>query len=503
VKGWKLQDISSICDARCMGDGPLDSDQEVLGITIDSREDVAGKLFIAIEGHSHDGHTFVEDVLSRGAAGALVHRPDARSIQRNRTLLVSDTVEALGKLASAYRNRHACPVLAVCGSNGKTTTVRLLQAALASLEGGVHASVKSFNNNIGVPLTILRSSLINSTNDAQNGALICEVGTNHPGEINTLGAIVRPDIAIITSIGREHLEGFVDLAGVANEELAIASWVKPHGTLIVTGESAELNHAISKLDRSDLRIITVGASAQCDLVVEHTKQTLIEQGFNGDTKLSINTHAKMRSRHSSLARGTLDLHVPMLGAHNAHNGAIAFVAARVLGVAPDRALADLAQAQSAEMRLNVSSHFVGPHRVIIINDAYNANPESMLAAKQVLATLSLRSSDAELGRPDSFARVAILGEMRELGSEALTYHREILSAFASEPSISHTLAIGEVFVHAHAEGRLEKTTAVATIEHAYDAVRSLLSQDTIVLVKASRSMKLERIVKFITTECVT
>jgi len=216
---WSLENICRVVGGRWLV--APSGDIVPRGVGTDTRALVPGSVFVALKGYSHDGHEHASAAAAGGAVALIVSR-GVEVGGRVPVMLVGDTREALGKLARAYRRTLKAKVVAVCGSNGKTTTVRLIDAALRG--GGLvgTSSKKSFNNEIGVPLTIL---------SAKEGDefLICEVGSNAPGEIAALGAIVMPDVAVITSIGREHLAGFGDLAGVAREEGSIVRCLTPAG----------------------------------------------------------------------------------------------------------------------------------------------------------------------------------------------------------------------------------------------------------------------------------
>ena len=231
---WTSDTIAAVCNGAWLVP-PYAS--AFCGLSTDTRHIRPGQVFLALRGESHDAHRFLAQAAAAGAAALIIDNEaaffTAALPAHVGVLKVADTGTSLLSLAAAYRATLArTRVVAVCGSNGKTTTTRLIEQALRSTLRGT-ASIKSFNNAVGVPLTILRAR-------PDDDFLICEVGTNAPGEIAQLAAVVRPDIAVITSIGREHLEGLHDLAGVAREESSVLRFLAPGGRAVVTADSADL-----------------------------------------------------------------------------------------------------------------------------------------------------------------------------------------------------------------------------------------------------------------------
>jgi UDP-N-acetylmuramoyl-tripeptide--D-alanyl-D-alanine ligase len=441
-------------------------------VSIDSRDITPGCVFIAIKGEKTDGHRYLAGALAGGASVLVVH--DAASIDglslpaHVAVLQVSDTADGLLRLAAAYRRTlDKTRVIAVGGSNGKTTTCKLLHSVLsASLRGT--ASPKSFNNAIGVPLTILSARRTDQY-------LICEIGTNAPGEIAPLAAVIEPDIAVITSIGREHLEGLGGLAGVVAEEASLIPSLRAGGTAIVTADSPLLLETLRpafapKATAAQPRtLLTFGVSPAADLRVTNVDVT------ESSTSFSLN----QRDRFS----------VPMPGAHNACNAAAVIAVARKLGLTAQAIEASLAVAKGPEMRM----HRTTSAGVQFINDAYNANPDSTLAA---IATFRQAFAKA----PGVTRRVLVLGDMLELGAAGPDMHREVGEAVAAAACFDLVVLVGPLCLFA-AE-RISKSAPGLSLMPFADAaeanahaIAALFRPGDAVLLKASRGTGLERILK--------
>lgn len=424
---WTLERI-----ARAVGGRVVGEDAAVRGVSIDSRSITPGSLFVAIAGERFDGHGFVESAFKSGAAGALV----AREISTGPCVIVDDTVRALGELAAAYRHTLGGAVIGVTGSCGKTTTCRLLDAAMGGALTGT-SSVKSFNNAIGLPLTILSAR-------EDDAFLVCEMGTSSPGEIARLAEIARPDIGIITSIGRAHLAGLGDLDGVRREKACVAGPL----TLIPSGDDA--------LRRCIAPGVRVESVAPSDVGVSEGRTAFT---FLGET-----------------------YRVPLVGAHHAQNASFAVRVALELGVSPAAIRAGLAHAEAPAMRFE--SHSIGG--VTLVNDAYNANPESMAA--------SLRAFAAAHG--SSRRRVLVLGDMLELGGDAPAAHAEI-AALLDELRPHAVVGIGPEMSAA-----LGTRAALALDELDAQRVTGLFEDGDAVLLKGSRGIGLERVLDAWRERCV-
>lgn len=436
-------------------------DVRVAGVSTDSRADANGKAFIALKGEIHDAHDFVQDAARSGSPLLIVERdrPALGEWPANVAILrVQSTGNALLKLANGYRRSlDATRVIAVGGSNGKTTTVRLIDQILSTAKRG-SASAKSFNNAVGVPLTILKAK-------PSDQYLICEAGTNSAGELAVLSEAIEPDIGVITSIGREHLEGFGDLTGVLNEEASLFKSVRPGGLAVLCADAPGLIDAVRSFAGGALGgVITFGFSSGADLRIEDMTST-----FEG-------VRFTLQDRSNWF--------VPLLGRHNASNATAAIAVARRLGLDNDTIRIALERAKGPEMRMERREI----RGVRFVNDAYNANPESMLAAVDVLDSISRELKPTR--------RVVVLGDMLELGDATEDSHREVAEAFAkSSPDLA--IVVGPRF-SAHISNFRSGTQVInlPDLTQGRDGeAAGLLKEGDLVLLKGSRGIGLERVVK--------
>lgn len=444
----------------------------IIGVSTDSRTIRKGQMFIALRGENFDGHKFIADAVKGGAPIIVVE--DEIGVAKGTelggcgVLRVADTGKALLKIAAAYRESlKRTKVIAVCGSNGKTTTTRLIDHLLGRTLRGT-ASQKSFNNAVGVPLTILSAK-------ESDQYLICEVGTNHPGEIKVLAEVVRPDIAVITSIGREHLEGFGDLAGVAAEEGVVLKYLRPNGWAIVTGDAPELAEQLKGVKN----LVTFGKAKDATLRLTEAKHEIAD----GRAWLSFTVNARQKYR------------MGLVGEHNALNAMAALAVARRLGIDDQRTTEGLLTAGGAEMRLTVERFGEGERAITVLNDAYNANPDSMIAGIRTLIALQQAGIGGAGGRI-----VCVLGEMLEMGEAGASGHRAVAEAIAESGKVDVAVLVGEGMREAERAlsergwgAERVRWFASAEGENA-GAIARLLRRGDVALVKGSRRVKLERVV---------
>lgn len=447
-----LDKIISLLDAIPEGH-PLPGNTPIRAVCTDTRQMKPDSLFICLKGDNHDSHEYLAKAAEGGAIAALVDQMIPLPPAGMAILRVADTRRSMGKLAAHVRRDFLGKVIAIGGSNGKTTTKHLVASALASQKRGSF-SPKSFNNDIGVPLAIFPAK-------AADDYLVLELGTNHPGELAPLSRIAQPDIAVITSIGAEHLEGFGDMAGVVAEEASILEGLLCNGLLLVNGDYPELLAAVAGWKG---RKITFGLKEGNDLratdIVCTDKGVLFR--VNGQEP---------------------DIFVPMLGRHSASNALVAVAIAQELQIEERYWLSALSLAIGPEMRMQKLA--LGP--VTVINDAYNANPTSMEAGLQTMRDL-----------PAAGRRVAVLGDMKELGPASDDLHRQV-GDVAAKIGLDLLITIGK-------SAQLIGETVLASgmpknrVMHfdsamaAADPVAQLLAAGDLVLLKGSRSMRLESIV---------
>lgn len=488
---WTPENIRSSCGgAWLLRSAPLGGspDRPVNGLCTDTRTLKAGQAFLALRGDRFDGHDYLATAVAAKCALLIVDHADAANAVLTAAreagcgiVRVPDTGKALLRLAGAYRRTlEKTKVVAVGGSNGKTTTTRLIRAVLASGLRGT-ASEKSFNNAVGVPLTILSAS-------PTDQFLICEVGTNAPGEIAQLASVVEPDIAVITSIGREHLEGFGTIQGVAREEASLLKFLSPNGFAVVTADTP-VEAPLTEYLRGMANVVRFGFSPEADLRASEATHG-IQQSAEGPVlglKFKIN--------------GRTECSLRLLGEHNASNALAAFAVGRRFGIEPEKIVEALGNAGGPEMRLEAStiSTGAGEAPIMVINDAYNANPDSMLAALHAFADVA-----DSLSEPPT-RRVVVLGDMLELGDSAEASHREVGERIAGATEIDVVALVGRqmntwarpAVVERHATPR--KAPKVWS-EPSGDAgemerIAAQLRPGDLVLLKGSRRMRLERVIE--------
>jgi UDP-N-acetylmuramoyl-tripeptide--D-alanyl-D-alanine ligase len=428
----------------------------VSAIGTDTRDDLREKAFLALKGERHDAHGLINEAARRGAT-LLIVEPRAAEAAISlgvRTIVVESTRQALGDIAAAHRRQlEALSVIGVTGSSGKTTTKRLIHAVLSPYFAG-KASEKSFNNDIGVPLTLLTAT-------RDDTYLIAEIGMNHPGEIGALAALAEPDLGVITMVGRAHLGGLGSLEAIAQEKASLLNHLRSGGLAVVHADSPGLEAFLPKKGR----IVRFGEGANSTL------QLVAREVVKGGQRIA-------------LADGAAFV-VPLAGKHNAVNALAAIAIGREFGLKDHEIAEGLAQATPAPMRLELQRH----GELDIYNDAYNANPESMAAAIDTFAELTT----------GSHSRVLVLGEMLELGDEAEALHAEV-GRRAAKLHLEHPFRL-VVTVGANAETMatpIQTTGAdvlivpTLTPEACADIVSRFHPGDSILL-KASRGTALERI----------
>ncbi|PHQ81535.1 MAG: UDP-N-acetylmuramoyl-tripeptide--D-alanyl-D-alanine ligase [Coxiella sp. (in: Bacteria)] len=437
-----LSQVAAITNGQLMG-----SDGNVISVNIDTRTLAQGDLYIAIVGESKNGHAYISQAITAGAAAILSDRTLDVQIPY---VKVADTTTALQQLAVAQRDVCDVKTIAVTGSCGKTTTRAFLQAVFAQ-KGNTHASVGSFNNHIGVPLTLL--ALKN-----EHEFLISEVGTNAMGEIAPLTMMIKPDVAMITNVGPGHLEGFGSLQNIAEEKGTIFSGLSQGGTAIINSDDRFASYW-RPLNQAH-RILTFGIKHDADVMADNI--IMDAHGYASFTLVLPETY--------------VDVTLATLGMHNVANALAAAAAGYALGLTALQIKAGL-EATVAEKHRLVKT--VLPSGAILIDDSYNANPLSTEAALSLLAQ-------------KASASVLVFGDMKELGDNALALHADI-GEKAKQLGLAHLYCYGD----------LTKQTADAFGEGAYhfddknrliDQLKNELNPGQTILVKGSRSMKMEEVV---------
>jgi len=451
MEARSLQQLARDCAGTMRGG---DAGGVAQRVCTDSRTVKEGDLFVALKGDSFDGHDYLADAAGRGAVGAVVDSSVADQPLPLPSILVKDTRSALGQLAGAYRRSFEPCVIAVGGSNGKTSTKDLICAVL-SQRFATLGSEASFNNDIGVPLTLLRL-------EREHQAAVFEVGTNHPGELEPLVRIVEPQIGVITSIGREHLEFFGDMAGVCEEEGMLAELLPADGTLYF-GADNEWGKEI--LCRTQATVVRVGFSDGCDWRASDLRLSL--KGVSFRVEAPVDGYS---ARYQ----------VRLLGRHHAVNAMFAIAIGAQLGLTRDEIQQGLERATAPPRRMELRSFGA----VRVLDDCYNANADSVGAALRALAELPCKGN-----------RVAVLGDMAELGEHAESAHAEA-GRLAAELNLGQLLVIGEmgpVTAAAARQAGLHRVLEFGKMEALSDALQKLVRPGDLVLLKASRRMRLERV----------
>lgn len=445
-----------------------DPTRPIRGASIDTRALDEGAIFVALKGERTDGHRFLEQAAEAGASCAIIDDPSASAPDSLGLLLVRDAREALADAARVWRTKLAGPVIAITGSNGKTTTVAMLHAALRA--GGMTGtrSIRSFNNDLGVPLTLLNAA-------PGHDYTICECGINAPGEMGVLGSICAPDIAVITSIGRAHLEALGSIEGIAREKSALIRAMRDPAARFAVAPAGvpTLDPFLHDAARAGTRVIRFGR--------RQTEPVHVIAWNDGDrVTASINT-----------ADWSVEANLPMPGIHNAWNAAAAAIVARELGVGPRDIAAGLAQTEPAAMRLEIRDIDLHGGTARLVLDAYNANPDSMTAALDQLAAGAFDPPEGA-GR-----RVAILGEMLELGDAAQHEHTELtrrVTRHLTAGDLHAATLIGPSMPIIDPRITIERGASEDTLARAAAAV----IPGDVALLKASRSLRFERIAEMVT-----
>jgi UDP-N-acetylmuramoyl-tripeptide--D-alanyl-D-alanine ligase len=434
------------------------------GASIDSRTAAPAQLFVAIRGPAHDGHLFLDPALAAGAAGLLIER--GRERPRTATpalpvIAVDDTTRSLGILAAEHRRRFEGPVVAITGSNGKTTTKEMC-AAILSESGPCLKNRGNLNNRFGLPLTLLER-------EAEHCALVVEIAMNHRGEIAPLAAIASPNVAVITNVGTAHIEFLVSRDAIAAEKGDLIAALDEEGVAVL---NADDHRVMAQAERTRARILRFGRHAEAEVRAERIT-SLGERGFAFDLV-------------TETAR--VPVHVAGLGEPTVSNALAAGAAALAAGAPLESVAEGLSRYRPMSGRMERVSL---PRNIILINDTYNANPQSMEVALRSLTELKGESRG-----------VAVLGDMGELGSAAGAAHRET-GGLVAELGLDFLFALGQ-FASDIAEGATEagmdphRVYVGSSHEETSGELRQILQGNDWVLIKGSRSMQMERVVEALT-----
>jgi len=426
-----------------------DQHRVITSISTDSRSIAKGDCFFAIKGEKFDGHDHVEQAFENGAACAVVSKNI--SSDKGTILKVEDTVHSLGVLTNWYRTKADYKVIAITGSAGKTTTREMIYHVLKKYFN-CHRSPKSFNNNIGLPLTLLGA-------DQDSEIVIAEIGSNRPGEIAELTKIASPDIAVITNVYPAHLKGLGSIENIIKEKASICQGLRDKGKFIINGDARSLVEHVKTLGK---KFLTFGEAGICDIKGRNARTN----GLTGNIRIK-----------------TTNVSVPLAGRANLFNTLAAWAVCSQFRIS----IKDFSEAiktfKSVDMRLNVERF----EMITVINDCYNANPASMRNAIGCLC---------DLGASISGKKVFICGTMEELGDQSEYLHNELGKVIA-ENNVDMLLAVGR-FAHNVVEGARElakkdfKWEIFENTQQLCDDLPKFIKAENIVLVKGSRCVGLEK-----------
>ncbi len=471
---FTVEELREVISVKVLaGDPSPSAKRRIRGISTDSRAIRRGDLFVALNGERFDGHEFVPAVLAKGAVGAIVHDEyrlpqgkgaAAKSGSRTEPFLfgVRDTLFAYQQLATHHRSRFEIPVVAVTGSNGKTTTKEMVASVLAQRWRTLKTE-GNFNNRIGVPHTLFRLT-------ARHQAAVIEMGVDQQGQTTRLSEIVRPTVGIITNIGPDHLEFFGSMEGSAQAKAELLDLLPANGTAILNADDPYFDYLAA---RAQCRVVSFGLSEKADVRATHVT-------FDPRKGTTFRFLLPGKSRHTM---ATIKVH----GTHNVTNALAAAAVGFALNLSGATIAQGLARFRPAAMRSQVVTH----HGVQIINDCYNANPASMKAALQLLAQWS-----------PARERVAVLGDMLELGPNTQQMHREV-GQFLAGLSLSRLIvcgALGREIAEGAKRAGMSESSIIETSDAAgaADFLLTTIRRGDVVLVKASRGMKMEQIVQVLT-----
>jgi UDP-N-acetylmuramoyl-tripeptide--D-alanyl-D-alanine ligase len=427
-------------------DEPL-MDGRFNGVSTDTRTLVSGNLFVALQGPNFDGNECVAEAEEKGAVAVIVSREVECGLPQ---IIVTDTHKALGQLAAARRAAFKGKLLAVTGSNGKTTVKGMLSAVLSRC-GAVLATDGNFNNDIGMPLTLLKL-------EHEDDFVVLEMGANHIGEIEYLTHIAKPDVALITCAGAAHLKGFGSLDGVAQAKGEIYQGLSEQGVAIINADDSYADYW-RQLNREH-QILSFGLQSKADVSAKD-----INQGRDGSLFTAVTS------------QGEVQIHLSLLGLHNVRNALAVIAMALSVDVPLEEIKLALEAFDAVDGRLKIKQ---GEHGSTLIDDSYNANPDSLKAAVETLKSFAGQ-------------HLLVMGDMYEVGDDAENIHREV-GRYAHTHGVEQLFTVGE-FAAFVSEGFGTGAKHFATQEALVEELRTDLSPETTVLIKGSRGARMERVVE--------
>ena len=462
---WTLDAILEATGGQLLVKG---DEQRFTSISTDSRTLGPGGLFVALKGEQFDGHQFIAQAISRGGSGVIVDQGEVENIGlrdlRVPVVGVPDTLRAFGDLAEFWRRLYPVPVVAITGSNGKTTTKEMV-ASILDRSWKILKNQGTFNNLVGLPITLLQ---LNNTHQAA----VVELGMNQPGEIKRLTEIVRPDVGLITNIQPAHLQGLGTLEGIEAAKGELFAGMAASATIVVNRDDPRVRNLASSFPGRQVSFSVNGEPA--DIALDR----ILAMDVDGSRFLL------------KLPEETLEIYLPVLGLHHRNNAVAAAAVVWALNLPTTTIASGLANFRPIDKRMEVLSF---PGEISIINDSYNANPGSMAAALETLRQVKKQ------GRG-----FAVLGDMLELGDESAALHSQVGSKAAQE-GVDYLLALGEQASHllaGAAEAGMDSNRLIQASDHQEIAsqVRKLMAAGDWILVKGSRGMRMEKVVEILVDE---
>ncbi len=433
-----------------------DIEQKVMGVCIDSRKVIEGNLFIPIKGDKFNGHHYVSQAIANGAIATLWNKNEPNPPKEITVILVEDTVEGLQKLAAVYRSQLAIKIVGITGSNGKTSTKDIL-AAILSKRYITQKTLGNFNNEIGVPLTLL--SISEHTQIA-----VVEMGMENLEELDLLTHLVKPDIAIITNVGTAHLENLKTLENIAKAKMEIVHGLHPNGLFIYYGDQKVLQDAVIKEQiKGSIRIKTFGEQSHNDIFIESVSQN--ENGL----QFTINGNKVV-------------FKMDMLGKHQVVNALSAIIAAKELGVQEEEIQQGLLHIEKTGMR----NELIYIEQSTILNDAYKSNPQSVIAALDTMEFFNIPY------------KLAVLGDMLDLGPESDMIHFDLGKKLASY-KLDEILTFGDMARYiTQGANQVMKDVNVRHFIDKQELVEYLKPyrlRKCMILVKGSRGLQMDQIIE--------
>ena len=435
----------------------VDENLIVNAVTTDSRKISEGSLFVALKGEKFNGEDFVEEAFNKGATAALVSKNFSREVTGGVVIKVDDTLAAYQKIAASWRDKFNIPIVAITGSTGKTTTKDLTAAVLSGL-GKVLKTSANFNNEIGVPMTLLE---LNETHKAA----VVEIGMRGLGQIESLAKIVKPNIAVVTNVNETHMELLGSMENIAKAKSELVEAIHEGGAVILNADNP-YTAAMTKIVNPGVKILTHGIKNPADLKADNVTVT------SGTTDFDLKYKGE-----------TFHFDLPIIGRHNVSNALAAVAAGIFVGLDFDKIRYGLSTLVTTKMRFEV----IRRDGIVIVNDAYNASPASMRAAIKAVSEFY------------DTRKIAVLGDMFELGQIAEKLHREV-GEYLVENNFDILITVGKlgkIIAEGAKSAGMEKIFVTDSHEDAAKTLRGLLKRDDVILFKASHGMHFEKIIELI------